>query len=298
MNQPDRPDSRKSRYRTLILKSVFLYVLFPVLCLICLAQPIGDAVRASDQAAFQILLAGLGCVILNWLVYIALHRKRPPVPVFAWGIFCLLVTAVIENEALPGNDPLTSTLTVIGGCLLLALLFLLSYWFADRRSRPAHVIVVGLWITIAVMAFFMAIQVIRDIEVRQVTQDTWISIVILIALVPAAFSRRIISSVRDAELRRRATGLARGEIVQVIGETHLDLDDDLVTDYHVRIEYTVDGALYETKADITRSAIRKYGRDLFIGQEVPVHYEPEAPEKTITDRIDRHFFDPDKKEEK
>lgn len=296
MNQSEKPKSKKILYRALILKGVFLYALFPVLCLICLARPIGNAVRDSDRAAFRILLITLGCVGLNWLVYTVLHRKHPSVPVFAWGIFCLLMITIIENEALPGYDPLTSTLTVIGGCLLLVLLFLLSFWLADRRSRPAHVFAVGLWITIAVIAFFMTVQVIRDIEIQQVRQDTWISIVILILLVPAAFIKKMISSCRNHQARRRASGLATGQIIQVVGETRLDRDDDLVTDYHVRVEYTVNGILYETKTDITKSAILRYGRDLFIGQEIPVHYDPENPEKTFTDRIDRHFFDQERTE--
>ena len=203
----------------------------------------------------------LVCVGLNWLVYYLVRRKRPSLLVFAFGLFCLLAVAVVEYDALPASAPLASTLAVIGGCLALAGLFLLSYWFAARRSRPAHVIAVGLWIIIGIV------------------------------LIPAVFIHRILSARRGTAFRRRATGLAEGRILQIVGETRLDRDEDLVTDYHARVEYTVNGVSYETRADIAKITMRRFGKKAFVGQKIPVHYDPDSPASAYTDRIDRHFFD-------
>ena len=291
MNRQDAVNSMKSLFWTVGLKGFLLYALFPFLCLLFLARPIGNAVRGADSAAFLILLASLVCVGLNWLVYYLIRRKRPSLLVFAFGDFCMLAVAVVEYDALPASAPLASTLAVIGGCLALAGLFLLSYWFAARRSRPAHVIAVGLWIVIGIVAFFMAYQILRDFETRNVTRDTWITVVILLALIPAAFIHRILSARGGTAFRRRATGLAEGRILQIVGETRLDRDEDLVTDYHARVEYTVNGVSYETRADIAKITMRRFGKKAFVGQKIPVHYDPDSPASAYTDRIDRHFFD-------
>ena len=65
MNRQDVIKTLKSLFRTVVLKGLLLYVLFPLLCLWLLAGPIGSAVRGSDAAAFLILLAALVCVGLN-----------------------------------------------------------------------------------------------------------------------------------------------------------------------------------------------------------------------------------------
>ena len=291
MNRQDMVKTLKYLFRTVVLKGLFLYALLPFLCLLLLRRPIGNAVLGSDPAAFLILLAGLVCVALNWAVYTVRKRRRPSLLVFSFGVFCLLALTVVEYGALPASAPVASTLAVIGGCLALTGLFLLSYWFAAYRSRPAHVIAVGLWIVIGVVAFFMAYQVIRDFETRNVTRDTWITAVILLALIPAAFVRRIRSTRSSTAFRRRATGLAEGRILQLIGETRLDRDEDLVTDYHARVEYTVNDVAYETRADIAKITMRRFGKKAFVGQKIPVHYNPDSPADAYTDRIDRHFFD-------
>ncbi len=293
MNKADAPRLRKSLLWITILKGLFMYALAPALCLLLLAGPIGNAAQNSDPAAFLILLAVLGAVGLNWLVYAAIHRRRPSLLVFAHGVFCVLLVLIIEYEALPGYQELASTLAVIGGCLALALLFLLSFWFASRRSRPAHTVAVGLWITIGLVAFFMLYQILRDIECRRVTRDTWITAVILLALIPVACWRRIRSSFRRTAFQKRASGLAAGRIVQIIGETHLDRDEDLVTDYHARVEYTVDDTLYETRAGISKITMRRFGKKAFVGRKIPVRYDPDNPADAFTERIDRHFFDND-----
>ena len=285
MDKSDFPPSGKSPFRIMILKGLFLYALFPVLFLLFFVKPIGSAVRGSDAAAFLILLAALLCVGLNWFVYSLVRRKRPSLLVFSYGVFCQLAVVLVEYDSLPASSPVASTLAVIGGCLALTGMFLLSYWFAARRSRPAHVIAVGLWIIIGVIAFFMAYQIIRDFETRNVTRDTWITIVILLALIPAASAHRILSSRRDKAFRRRTSALAEGRIVQLVGETHLDRDEDLITDYHARVQYEVNGAAYETRADIAKITIRRFG------QKIPVHYNPDNPADAYADRIDRHFFD-------
>ena len=275
----------------LILKGIFLYALIPALCLWLFPQPVGSAVRGSDSAAFLILLATLAAVVLNWLIYIMIQKKHPSLLVFAHGVLCLLLMALIEYSALPASGTLASTLSVIAGCLTLVYLFLLSFWLAAHRSRAAHVFAVGLWIVIGLIAFFMLCQVFRDFEIRQVTRDTWITIVILAALIPAAFVKKILASRRRASSRRRTSALASGRIVQLIGETHLDRDDDPVTDYHARVEYTVNDVLYETRADIYKITMRRFGRDAFVGREIPVHYNPDNPAEAFVSRIDRHFFD-------
>ena len=275
----------------LILKGIFLYALIPALCLWLFPQPVGSAVRGSDSSAFLILLATLAAVVLNWLIYIMIQKKHPSLLVFAHGVLCLLLMVLIEYSALPASGTLASTLSVIAGCLTLVYLFLLSFWLAAHRSRTAHVFAVGLWIIIGLIAFFMLCQVLRDFEIRQVTRDTWITIVILTALVPAAFVKKILSARRRAFSHRRTSALTSGRIVQLIGETHLDRDDDQVTKYHARVEYTVDDVPYETRADIYKITMRRFGKEAFVGREIPVHYNPDYPSEAFVNRIDRHFFD-------
>ena len=286
-NAQNQPVTRK----IIILKGLFLYALIPALGLWLLAGPIGSAVRGSVPATFLILLAVLVLVCANWLIYAALRRQRPSLLVFAWGVFVLLLAALIEYNALPASAALASSLSVICGCLVLAFLFLLSFWLAGRRSKPAHVFAVGCWIIVGVIAFFMAYRVLRDIEIRRVTGDTWITAAILLALIPAAFSRRILSASRRSAFRRRATGLAEGTILQLIGETRLDIDEDPLTDYHARIEYTVDGVSYETRADIYKITMRLLGKEALVGKKIPVHYDPGDPAAAYADRIGRHFLD-------
>ena len=291
MNRPDSPRSRRSRLIAAVSKDLFLYVLVPAVLLYFLARPVGEAVRVSDAAVFLILLAALAAVLLNWLVYAVLRRKRPPLPVFACGVFYLLIVELIEHYALPASHPLASTLAVIGGCLTLVCLLLLSFWLASCPSRPAHVIAVGLRIIVGLTLFFMAYQVIRDFESRRVTRDTWITIGVMIATVLGRCSARILAAFRTRALHRRASGLAAGTIVQVVGETRLDRDDDLVTRYLVRIQYAVDGSLYEIRAGIRGFTMRRYGRDAFVGREVPVFYDPADPACAFTVRIDRSILE-------
>ena len=291
MNKTDMIRFLKSFFRLLFQKTLPLYVLAPAVCLYFLHQPISNAVRASGSAAFLILLAVFGLVILNWIIYAVTHRKRPSLLVYAYGLFCLLLVNLIEYNAIPAYEPLASRLATIAGCLALIFLFLLSFWFTARNTRPSRVIAVGLWIAIGLLAFFMLYQVLRDFEIRNVTSDTWITLLILIALIPAAFTYRIRSAFRRVTFRRRATGLAAGRIVQLIGETRLDLDEDPVTDYHARIEYTVDDVQYETRADIYKLTMRWLGKKALVGQTIAVHYDPANPADAYADRIDRHFLD-------
>ena len=273
-----------------MLKGLFLYMLAPVLCLICLWNPAGNAVRENNGAAYWILLAALGTVGINWLIYRTVHRRLPSLLVFAHGVFCLLLTVIMEAEALPGYNPMVSTLSVIGGCLALTMLFLLSFWFAPRKSRIDHIVAVGLRLIIGAVAFLMAAQAVRDIEIGRVTRDTWISIVILIALIPAACIRRITRSARKTAFRRKATSLASGKIVQLIGETRLDLDGDPVTEYIARIRYEAGEKEYETRSGINGITMRWFGKDSIVGLAIPVYYDPEKPEEAYANRIDRRML--------
>ena len=122
MEKPDMRPSRKKQICVKILKNLILYGLVPFAVFWILAQPVGDAVRASDPAIFLILLAALGAVGLNWLAYSAVRKKRPSTLVFAFGALCVLILLVVEYEALPVTNNLTSILAVIGGMLSLAFL--------------------------------------------------------------------------------------------------------------------------------------------------------------------------------
>ncbi len=291
MDKSDKPDSRKKMFWTTILKNLLFYGLVPLLLLRLFAQPIRSAVCLSDPAAFWILLAFLGAVGLNWFVYTVVHQKRPSLLVFAHGVFFLLVADIIQYTALPGSYPLVSTLAIIGGSLALAFLFLLSFWFASRASRPAHAAAVGIWIVIGLLSCAMAYRVIRDIESHLVSRDTWITITTLIGVILAYCIRKIRSIIRRSAFRRRAAGLAMGRIVQIIGETHLDRDDDLVTRNYVRVQYTVNSVLLETRADISRYTVRRYGKEAFIGRAVPVYYDPADPKAAYVNRIDKQILD-------
>lgn len=290
------PRSERPSFGKKILKGLFLYVLVPVLLLILLVQPVSAAVRGSVSAAFPLLLAAFGVVCLNWFAYAAFQRKRPSLLVFAHGVFCLFAFLIVEYAALPPVDPMTSSLADIGGCLVFAHLFLFSFWLASCRSKAAHAAAVVIWVIIGFIAVFMLYRIWRDFEARTVTRDTWINIAILVILCPVPFAYRILASIREAAARRRASGLASGRIVQIVGETRLDRDDELVTDYHARVQYTVGDIPYETRASISKSTVRRFGRKAFIGREIPVFYDPETPGEAFAKQIDRHLFDGKRKE--
>lgn len=283
---------RKTILLKAILKNLFFYVIVPAFCLGLLTAPAGNAARGSDPAVFLMLLAAAVAVLLNWLVYSVLRKKHPPLLVYAYGAFCLLIVVIILSESLPSDHRLKSTLAVIGGHLGMVSAFLFSLWCASpRRSKLAHSTAVVIWVILGLTLCLMIFQVARDIEVRCVSLDTWINIGSAVLFILAFNMPWILSARRRSASRLRATGLAEGRILQIIGETHLDRDDDLVTLHHARVQYAVDGTPYETRAAISLYAVRRFGRKRFIGRTVPVYYDPSDPAHAYTDRIDRHFFD-------
>ena len=283
----------RARKRLLLVtlpKGLLFYAVIPFLILRFLARPISDAVRRSDAAAFWILLAALGAVVANWAIYAMIHRKRPSLLVFAHGALCMTIVTMIEHEALPGYYALTPTLATIGGYFAMASMILLSYWFAARQSRPAHVAAVGIWIAIGAILCAMAYRIFRDIECRIVSLDTWITIGSLIVFLLALFAPRIRSAFHRAARHHRASAVAEGRIVQIIGETSLDLDDDPVIHQVARVQFTVHDTVYETHAKISPYLIRKYGKEAFVGQKLPVAYDPADPSNAYANQIDRHVL--------
>lgn len=274
---------------------LFFYALVPCVLLLLLAEPIRAAALRSDVAACLLPLAALAAAGLNGAVYARLHRKAPPLLIPAYGMLWPLIIVILEYEAFPPVYPLTSTLAVIGGIFVLAALFLLSFWLAARRAKAAHSAAVALWVILFVVFCAMGYQVIRDIESRAAGPDTWISLGTLILMLLAACCPRILSAYRRSASRRRKAGLAEGTIVQIIGETRFDRDDDPVTRNHALIRYTVCGVPCETRADISRFTTRRFGKDAFIGRTVPVHYDPANPGDAYADRITRHLFDGDRR---
>ena len=274
--------------------SPVLYVLATALLLTLCARPIRDAVRNSGTAVFPVLLYALGAAALGWLGYAAVRRRHPPLPALGYGALCLLAVVVILYDALPVLNTLKPALADLGGLLVMAALLLFSFWFAGRPSRPAHAVSVGLRILYCVILFAMAWQIIREIEVRSVTLSTWITAGILAAGIPAFFAPRIAAALRRRSSYRKADHVAIGRIYQIIGETHLDMDGDPVTNEYALIRYEADGAAYETRAEISRYAVRRFGKDAFTGREIPVFYDPADPAGAFADRIDRHFFDGDR----
>ena len=289
----DTTRSRRSRFLLAAAKNLFLYGAVPFLLLWLLARPIGSAVRASGTAVWRILPAALGAIILNWLVYAEARRKRPSLLVTAHGALCLLAVVIIMYDAVPGSYGLRSALGYIGAFLALSFLLLLSFWLASRKSRPAHGAAVTIWFLLTLLLFGMAYQVIRDFEIRRVTLDTWLTLGFLIAVLLGLGARKILAASRLRASQHRAAGVATGRIVQIIGETHLDLDGDPVTKNLARIQYAVHDRMYETRADISRITTRRYGKAAFIGREVPVFYNPEDPASSYANRIDKHLFDDD-----
>lgn len=292
MNKSDLLRALKKFFLKVLPKLLVFYALAPVLCVIFLARPIGEAVRRSDTAAFLILLAALAAVLLNWLVYKLIRRRRPSLLVFSHGIFCLLITVYIQYEALPTASAQRSTLAMVCGSLALIFMLVLSHWFASfRGSKAALAVAVGLRIAFGIVLFFALCQILRDIEIRHATLETWITLGILIFMLLAAAAPRLLSACRVHTLHRRASGLATGTLTRIIGETHLDLDDDPVTLFHCTIQYTVDGVSYETQAGATRFTLRRYGKENFLGRKIPVFYDPADPASAYVNKIDRHVLD-------
>ena len=280
-----------------ILKKLLYDILVPFLLLLLLTQPIRIAVRSSDAAVFWVLLAALGIVCLNWYLYAVLRRKRPPLPVFTYGTFLLLIVVVIEHLALPAENNLTTTLATVGGFLLMVFMLLLSFWFASLPYRPARIACLVLRALIGILLAFLVYQTFRDFESRTVTLDTWIYLGILALMLLGFNARKFSAAYRRSAFRRQAAGLTEGRIVQIVGITHLDREDDLITRQRARIHYAVNGVSYEIRAKITRYALYKFGRKAFVGQEVPVHYDPADPSHAYAEKIDRRFFDQTQEEQ-
>ena len=256
-----------------IIRLVFFYALVPILLLAFLAQPIGSAALASDTAAFLIQLAALAAVGLNWLVYTAVYRKRPSFVIFAYGLLCVLIVVCLQYGVLPGDHQLMPTLAVIIAALALGVLLLLERWCTAAKSKPAHAAAVVIRVLLGFIFAAMVFQVLVDIENGLVTRDTWIRV----------------SARRSAE-RRRESSVVSGKVVQIIGETHLDLDGDPVTEYLARVQYSIDDVPYETRADIALKTIRKYGKDAFVGRAVPVYYNPADPAEAFVNKLDKRML--------
>ena len=273
-----------------IIRLVFFYALVPVLLLAFLAKPIGSAALASDAAAFWIQLAALAAVGLNWLVCTAIHRRRPPFVVFAHGLLCVLIVVCLQYGVLPGDHQLMPTLAVIIAALALAVLLLMERWCTACRAKAAHAAAVVIRVLLGFIFAGMIFQVLVDIENGLVTRDTWITIGIVAALLVAFYAHRIrVSALRSAE-RRRESSVVSGKIVQIIGETHLDLDGDPVTEYLARVQYSIDDVPYETRADIALKTIRRYGKDAFVGRAVPVYYNPADPAEAFVNKLDKRML--------
>ena len=297
MNKSDLLRALKKFFLTVFPRFLLFYALAPALCIIFLRRPIGEAACHSGTAAFLILLAALAAVILNWLVYKAVQKKRPSLLVFSHGILCLLITAYIQYEALPTATTLFATLAMVCGTLALLYMLVLSRWFASfRGSKASLALAVGLRIIFGVVLFFVLWQILRDIETSHATRDTWLTLGSLILMLLSAAAPRLHSAYRIHTLHRRATGLATGTLTRIIGETHLDLDDDPVTLFHCTIQYTVNDVPYETHADATRFILRKYGKENFLGRKIPVFYDPTDPVSAYVNQIDKHVLDYPKEE--
>ena len=293
MVKPDAPRTGKAFSLGRITGILLFYALIPLLLACLLAKPMSDAVRRSDAAAFGILAAAAGTVCLNWVVYRILKRRHPPLPVFSHGVLCMLTSVIIQHEALSGHYVLAPILAMFEVTLAMAALLMISFWLAARPSRPAHAASVVIRAVLGAGLAAMGYQVIRDFECGNVTGDTWLTLVVFTGFIAAFNSRKIHAAVRRAAEKRRHTGLAEGRIVQMIGETYLDRDDDLATRYYARILFAVNGAEYETQAGIDRRLIRRYGREVFIGREVRVFYDPADPADAFGDKIDRRLLEND-----
>ena len=229
---------RIRQFRTAALKCLFLYLLAPCLLLVCFGGAISDAAMNSESAAFRILLGALGAVGLNWAVYAVIRRKRPSLLVFAYGTFLLFVTVALQYLALPGYYPLVSTLAIIGVTLLQAVLILLSFWFASLKTKPACAAAVTIRVIVGIFLVLMAIEIVNELENGLVNGYTWLTLSILIALLMGLFSPKIAASLRRSLSRRRKTDLVTGQIVRIVGTTHLDPEDELITLFHAHILYT------------------------------------------------------------
>lgn len=218
-------------------------------------------------------------------------RKLFLLPAGGFAALCLTAAVIVWSEKLPMYDELKPVLASIGGFLLLIALLLFSFWFAARNTRATRVMAVGLRIIVGAVLFLMACRIWRDIEIRHVDADTWVTGAILILTILIRFSPRIIAAVRLKKSIRRATATTAGRIEQIIGETQLDRNEESATIYYVRVLYTVGGTEYELRADIAPQTFRKYGRDAFIGLEVPVWYDPANPAVSFTTRIDKQLLE-------
>lgn len=290
--------SRKVLFWIRILKGLFFYAFVPLVLLLLLAGPVSRAVRNSEPAVWLILLTALGAVVVNWIIYSLIRRKRPSLLVFSHGIFCLLLVLIVEAEALLDNDAMSSVLTMAGGLLVLLLSILFYFWLASCHSKAAHMTAVIIRVMLDITLCIMAYRIWRDIETGISDADTWTTAGVILMILLGFQLPGIVRAVRRSASRRRATGMAEGRILQIVGETRLDRDGDSVTSNVAYIHYTVDGTDYETRADISRFTTRLHGKDTFVGHKIPVFYHPDNPSETYIRRISKRMLIPEPEEDK
>lgn len=296
MNRMDTSPAPQTPQWLAVLKKLVIYAVVPLLLMIFLTGPIIGAVRRNPSSAFLILAAFACAVGLNWLAYFAVNKKCPSQLIVAYGALLLTIVAFIAYTALPGYDERAVILSYIGACLGLAALVLASFWCASSRSRAAHVVAVGIWIVLGLVFVGAGYQVIRDFESNCVSRDTLITLGILIGLAVGLCVPRIVSAFRRAALRRRRTCQTTGQIVQIVGETHLDRDGDPITNRLVRVAYTVNDTAYEIRTTISPFTVWKYGKKALAGRELPVFYDPDNPANAFAERIDRHIMEQKQRE--
>lgn len=280
-----------------VLKGFLFYILFPVILLVLLAEPIGNTARRSNAAAWGILAAALAAIAANWAIYRIINRKNPTTLVYTHGLCCLLAVGILEQEALPGDGAMAPVLSFINIALGMLALLVFSFWLASLPYRPAHAVAVTIRAVVGVGLFLCAWQVVRQFECGQVTLETGLTIAFIIAMIVAFNSRKLIALHNRNKERRRKTGRADGLTVQVFGESFLDREEELDSRYYAIVEYTVDGKEYETRADISRYALKHFGRKAFIGLEVDVFYDPSDPADTYVKKLNQYIFDSQPKED-
>ena len=131
-----------------------------------------------------------------------------------------------QAEALLDNDAMSSVLTMAGGLLVLLLSILFYFWLASCHSKAAHMTAVIIRVMLDITLCIMAYRIWRDIETGISDADTWTTAGVILMILLGFQLPGIVRAVRRSASRRRATGMAEGRILQIVGETRLDRDGD------------------------------------------------------------------------
>ena len=269
-----------------MLKNILCYLLVPLALFWIVREPVSGIAGRSDPepAVFWVLLAALGLVVLNWLVYALIHRGRPSPPVIAHGSLCVMAVALIEHAASENAPRAKETLFLIAFFLGLLVLILFVRWSEQSRWTAPKIAAMILRILIRAAFVVMGLLTLMGIFIGgEDIRNILLSVFALTALALFWFMPAIL-------LRRRASEVTAGQIRKIVEEKSWDPEGGTAITHSAEVRYSVNGVRYNIRAKFSFFGSSFFGSvpyKAFVDKKIPVHYNPDNPAEAYTARISK-----------